>query len=106
MNKVVIKRNPWTVPTKEMVDWLIEKNPELKDGDIEAHNPLFVECVEELKPSDFRVVQIEGDEYTLIECENDVIILVPEDIEIIRNSFVKIPEEMQWKNTEQEEQQG
>ena len=104
INKIAVKRHPWTTLTKEMIDWLIEKDNTLEDKEIDIHNPLLVECVEALNPSDFRIVEIEGNEYLTLETTNDVVVIVPSDIEIFKKKFVKIPEECQKK--EMEEQQG
>ena len=93
MNKIAVKLHPWTELSNEMVDWLIEKDPSLKDKDIELHDPLLVECVETLKPKDFRIFEIDGDEYLTIETLNDVIVIVPNDFEMLKKSFVKIPTE-------------
>ena len=103
MNKIAVKRHPWTNLSKEMIDWLIEHDKSLEDKELDIHNPLLVQCVEELHPADFRIVEIEGDEYLTLESANDVIVIVPKDLEIFNKSFVKIPKECQKK--EQEEQQ-
>lgn len=103
-NKIVVKLHPWTSLTKEMFDWILDKDSSLKNKEIDLHNPILVECVETLNPSDFRVVEIEGDEYLTIETVNDVVVLVPKDLERIKKSFVKISESCQ-KKEEAEEQQ-
>ena len=97
MNKIAVKKHPWTTLTKEMIEWLIEHDKTLEDKEIDIHNPLLVQCVEELKPDGFRVFEIEGDEYLTLESSNDVIVIVPKDIEVLKQSFVKIPEECQKK---------
>lgn len=100
MNKLAVKRHPWTTLTKEMVDWLIQRDSSLEDKEIDIHSPLLVKCVEELSPSDFRIVEIEGDEYLTIESTNDVIVIVPSDLEVFKKKFVKIPEECQKEKQE------
>lgn len=92
-HKVVLKRNPWSSLTNEMLNWLLERNPSLKDTDMELHNPLLVQCVEELKPDNFRIIEIEGNEYVTLDTDNDVVLLTPADIEIIKQNFVKIDEQ-------------
>lgn len=95
MYKIAVKKHPWTTISKEMVNWLLEKDKTLEDKEIEIHNPLFVECVETLQPEDFRIFKLKGNEYLTLESANDVLVLVPNDIEILKKSFVKIPEECQ-----------
>lgn len=105
MYKIAVKKHPWTTLSKEMADWLLEKDSSLADKEIEIHNPLFVECVETLKPEEFRIFKLDGNEYLTIESVNDVIVLVPKDLDVLKESFVKIPEECQIKE-EAEEPQG
>jgi len=94
-HKIVLKEAPWAKMTREMVDWVLERNPELKDKSLELHDPLLVECVETLNPPNFRIVEIEGDEYLTLETTNDVIALTPSDIEILKKNFIKIDEQEQ-----------
>jgi len=103
MNKIAVKRHPWTNLSKEMIDWLIEHDKSLENKELDIHNPLLVQCVEELNPTDFRIVEIEGDEYLTLESANDVIVIEPKDLEVFKKSFVKIPKE--WQTKEQEGQQ-
>lgn len=103
-NKLAVKRHPWTNLTKEMIDWIINKDKSLENKDIEIHDPILVQCVEELKPDDFRIFEIEGDEYLTLETSNDVIVIVPKDLETLKNCFVKIPEECQTKEKQEEQQ--
>lgn len=104
MGKIAVKKHPWTNLTKEMVNWLIKHDKSLEDKEIDIHNPLFVQCVEELKPDEFRIFEFDGDEYLTLESSNDVLVLVPKDIEILKNSFVKIPEECKTKEKQEEQQ--
>lgn len=91
MNKIAIKRHPWTTLSKEMVSWLTERDESLKDNTIELYNPLLIECVETLKPDNWRIAEIEGDEFLTIETDNDVVLIQPKDIEFLKNNFIKIP---------------
>ena len=107
-NKIAVKKHPWSSLSKEMIQWLIERDESLKDQELDIHNPLLVQCVEELKPTDFRIVEIDGDEYLTLETLTDVIVIVPEDLEVFKKCFVKIPEECQKKQDHlknQDEQQ-
>lgn len=92
MSKIVIKRHPWIQPTPEMIDWMLKKDKSLKNKEIEIHHPVLVECVETLKPDDFRIFEFDGNEYAVIESANDVIPILPSDIELLKNSFIKIPD--------------
>lgn len=78
--------------TKEMVDWLIEHGKKLDDN-IKYHDPLFVECVKTLKPSEFGVTKITGNKYKVIDLTNDSIIMTPNDIKILNKSWTVIGED-------------
>ena len=92
-HKIGVKRHPWTRLTNDMVNWMVERCPSLKDEEIELHNPLFVECIEALQPSEFRIVEINEDEYLTLETANDVIVMLPSDIKVLEESFIKINEQ-------------
>lgn len=80
MNKVVFRTSKEAEPSPEMIEWLFEHGYKENDN-IEYHNPLLVQCVEELMPPDWGVQYIDGDEYTVIQTLNDEVILSRNDIE-------------------------
>lgn len=91
-HKVVSPRNKRTQLTEEMYAWLTERG--YKDGEcIVWHSPVLVECVETLKPDEFRINEIEGNEYALLNTLNDTILIVPSDLEYIKKSFITIEDE-------------
>ena len=91
-NKVVSKTISRDVLSNEMVDWLLAHGKEL-DSNISLHDPVFVQCVEELKPSGFYIVEIEGDEYIPVELLNDFLILTPKDLKALNQRRIKIDEQ-------------
>ena len=78
--------------TQEMVDWLVAKGKTLNDS-IAYHDPLLVQCVEELKPNGFYVATLEDNKYKILELANDSVIFTPKDIEILQKTWSEIPEE-------------
>ena len=91
--KVVGKALSRTTPTKEMVDWLIAHGKAENDK-IAYHDPLLVQCVEELHPSGFYVTNLVDSRYKVIDLPNDSIIFTPNDLEALQKSWVEIPEEL------------
>ena len=77
------------VLTQEMFDWLKAKG--MKEGEeLKRHDPLFIQCIEELKPNDWGIHEIEEDKYFVMITCNDEIILTPSDIELINSKWIKI----------------
>ena len=74
--------------SKEMYDWLLERG--LKDGEnITFHNPLLIQCVEELKPAGWRIKEIKGTKYRLIDTKGPFL-WTPDDVKVLASSWVDI----------------
>ena len=91
--KVVGKSLSKAQLTQEMVDWLVAKGKTLNDR-ITYHDPLLVQCVEELQPDGFFVAHIKDNRYKTLDFPNDSVIFTPSDIEVLQKSWVDIPEEL------------
>lgn len=74
--------------TKEMFDWLLEHG--LKENEtVTFHNPVLVQCVEELKPEGWRIKEVKGGKYRLIDTKGPFL-WTPEDVKVLTNNWVVI----------------
>lgn len=88
-HEVVVKTLSKNALTKEMVDWLLAHGKNLNDN-IKYHDPLLVQCVKEVQPDGFRVVEIEGNKYKIIDFLNDSVLFTPRDIEKLQSMWTVI----------------
>ena len=93
-HEIVFKSLARVQMTKEMVDWLLAHGKKMDDK-ITYHDPLFVQCVKELKPNDFGVTKIKGNKYKVIDLINDSLVMTPEDVKVLNKNWIVIedPEE-------------
>ena len=88
MNKVAVKTSRNSKLTNEMYEWLLKHG--LKENDsIDYHNPLLIQCIEELQPIEWWIREINSDKYAVIETLNDFIIVTPEEIESIEWTIIQ-----------------
>lgn len=96
--KVVHKVAYGTAPnmpiSKEMFDWLLAHGCNENDK-IRYHDPLFVQCVEEVKPKGWMVTEITGNKYRPVDFVNDTFIFTPETLKVINKSWIVIEDEAQ-----------
>ena len=77
--------------SKEMYDWLLEHG--LKDGEnITFHNPLLIQCVEELKPAGWLIKEIKGTKYRLIDTKGPFL-WTPEDVKFLNSHWVDVTDQ-------------
>ena len=89
-NKVAFRTVSKLPLSQEMVNWLVEHGFK-EDDKIAYHDPLFVQCVEELRPRGWVVHEIKGDKYYPADFAHDAYIITPEDLALIKKSMVTIP---------------
>ena len=78
--------------SQEMVDWLVSHG--YKEGDnIKFHDPLFVQCVEELRPNGWVIHEIKGNKYFPADFAHDAYIITPEDLTNLKKRMIVIEEE-------------
>ena len=74
--------------TNEMVDWLLARGRKLEET-IQYHDPLLVECVEELKPSGWRVDDLGNDKkYIIFETLNDCVLITESDLKRFEKDLI------------------
>lgn len=78
--------------TKEMVDWLVAHGKSENDA-VKFHDPLLVQCIEELNPRGWRIAEITGNKYKLVDLINDAFIITPEDVKVLNKNWIVIEEE-------------
>lgn len=78
--------------TKEMVEWLVAHGKTENEA-VKFHDPLLVQCVEELTPPGWNVTEITGNKYRLVDLVNDAFIITPEDIKVLNKNWIVIEEE-------------
>jgi len=93
-HEIVFKALKRSVMTKEMVDWLLAHGKNLNEN-ISYHDPLLVQCVKELKPSEFGVMTIKGNKYKIIDLTNDSIVMTPEDVKTLNKHWTIIEDEVE-----------
>ena len=89
--KVVYRSIAKAPLTNEMVDWLIAHGRQ-ENGTISFHDPLLVQCVEELQPTGWHVTEISGNKYKLVDLINDAFIITPEDVKVLNKNWIVIEE--------------
>ena len=91
-HEVVVKTLSSSALSREMVEWLLAHGKNLNDN-IKYHDPLLVQCVKELNPDGFTVVEIEGNQYKIIDFANDSILFTPHDLERLNSMWTVIEDE-------------
>ena len=100
-HEIVCKILSKTQLTQEMVDWLLAHGKKMDDS-IQYHDPLFVQCVKEVRPSGFGITKIRGNKYRMIDFPNDSVLMTPDDIKLLNKSWIVIedPEAVQKTDNE------